>query len=180
MYPSCLSVCWNASTLAAFSVRVLVSSKPIRHTFPPFCASAASGAASAPASDISRKRRRSIPGWWDGRAAKVKGGRVTRLGSVSLLSPASTLSPLATNLTSLARAQRNRERKRRTLPHLTLDPDPSAMQFDELPRQGQAKPGAFDLLGRRPNLFELLEDGVLILRRDTHAGVADRDLHGTI
>src|SRR5215510_10287304 len=61
-------------------------------------------------------------------------------------------------ISSFATAHRDRERERRALPHLTLDQDPSAMKFDELPRQGQAKPGAFDFLGRRSDLFELFED----------------------
>jgi len=39
---------------------------PIRATFAAGCASAASDAARAPASEVSRKRRRSMPGWWGG------------------------------------------------------------------------------------------------------------------
>jgi len=41
-------------------------------TFGSCCASAASGAARAPASEVSRKRRRSMPGWWGGQCDEVK------------------------------------------------------------------------------------------------------------
>jgi len=54
------------------------------------------------------------------------------------------------------------------------------MQLYELPRQRQAKPGALHLLGRRSHLPELLEDRLLVLRRDADAGVADRDLDGPV
>ena len=40
-------------------------------TFPACCASAASGAARAPASEVSRKRRRSMLGWWGRRRSGV-------------------------------------------------------------------------------------------------------------
>src|SRR5262245_35282307 len=72
-------------------------------------------------------------------------------------------------------AHRNRKRKRRALAHLTLHPDPSAMQLDELPRQGQAEPGALDFLGRRPDLLELLENRFLILRCDPDPRIGHRD-----
>src|SRR5262245_25625405 len=77
-------------------------------------------------------------------------------------------------------AHRNRECKRRALIHCTLDPDAPAMEFDELPRQGQTKPGALDLLGGRPDLLELLEDRFLILGGNTHASVADRYLNKAV
>jgi hypothetical protein len=54
------------------------------------------------------------------------------------------------------------------------------MQLDELPRQSQAEPGAFHLLGRRPHLAELLEDGLLVLWRDADSGVADRHFHASV
>ena len=54
------------------------------------------------------------------------------------------------------------------------------MKFDELPRQGQAKPGAFDFLGRRPDLFELFEDRFLIFERDADARITHRHFDGTI
>ena len=64
--------------------------------------------------------------------------------------------------------------------HLALDPDPPAMQLDELPRQGQPEPGALHLLRRRPHLPELLEDRLLVLGRDADARVAHRDLDDPI
>jgi hypothetical protein len=51
-----LSRCRNASHIGEGSF----ARTPIRYTLPAFCASAASGAASTPASEVSRKRRRSI------------------------------------------------------------------------------------------------------------------------
>src|SRR4029453_11364074 len=56
--------------------------------------------------------------------------------------------PLHTSFTSMVR---NRERERRARTHLALDPDPSAMQLDELPRQGNPEPRALHLLGSRPH-----------------------------
>jgi hypothetical protein len=44
------------------------------------------------------------------------------------------------------------------------------MQLDELPRQGQAQASTFHLLVRSPDLPELLEDRLLVLRRDADAG----------
>jgi hypothetical protein len=43
--------------------------KPIRGILPVCCA-ATTGAARAPASEVSRKRRRSMPGWWGGYARR--------------------------------------------------------------------------------------------------------------
>src|SRR5207249_2398067 len=40
-------------------------------------------------------------------------------------------------MSSFAMTHRNCERERRALPHLTLHPDPSAMEFDELAAEGQ-------------------------------------------
>src|SRR5262245_30219196 len=77
---------------------------------------------------------------------------------------------------SFAVTHRNRERERRTHPELALHPDPAPVQLDELPTEGQPQPGALHLLLRPPHLPELLEHRLLILRRDTDAGVADRDL----
>src|ERR1051326_50016 len=76
--------------------------------------------------------------------------------------------------------QRNRERERRALSHLAFHPDPPPMQFNELPRQSQAEPGAFDLLGSRPDLLELLEDRLLILWRNPDPGVGHRDLDAAV
>jgi hypothetical protein len=40
------------------------------------CAPAASGAAQAPASEVSRKRRRSMPGWWGGSWKRSTGRQI--------------------------------------------------------------------------------------------------------
>src|SRR5262245_3728898 len=71
-------------------------------------------------------------------------------------------------------------RERRARPQLALHPDPAPVQLDELPTEGQPQPRALHLLVRRPDLPELLEDGLLILRGDADAGVADRDLYETV
>src|SRR5262249_39796828 len=71
---------------------------------------------------------------------------------------------------------RQRESERRSLAHLALHPDPPPVQFDELPGERQPKSSPLDLLVRRPHLPELLEDRLLILRGDAHAGVGDGDL----
>src|SRR5262245_66563595 len=52
------------------------------------------------------------------------------------------------------------------------------MQLYELPGQIQPEPCALDLLVRRPDLPELLEDRLLILRRNADPGVAHRHLDG--
>jgi hypothetical protein len=54
-------------------------------------------------------------------------------------------------------AQRHRERKCRARPQLTLDPDFSAVEFDELAAQRQAQPRPLRLLLRRAHLSKLLE-----------------------
>src|SRR6266478_4492707 len=73
-------------------------------------------------------------------------------------------------------AQRERERERRTDPHLTRHPDLSPVQLDELPGEGQSEPGALRLLVGRSHLPELLEHGLLIRWRDPDTAVTDRDL----
>src|SRR5262249_6545830 len=83
-------------------------------------------------------------------------------------------------ISSFATGHWYRERERRARPDLALDPDLAAVQFDELPRQGQAEPRALDLFGGHPHLLELLENRLLILRRDTDPGVTDRYLHGAV
>src|SRR2546421_9264323 len=79
-------------------------------------------------------------------------------------------------MSSFAKAHRHRKRERRPLPDLTLHPDPSAVKLDKLPAQRQPESRAFRLLVRLADLAELLEDGVLVLRRDADAPVRDRDL----
>src|SRR5204862_7583040 len=57
-----------------------------------------------------------------------------------------------------------------------LHPDLAAVQLDELPRERQPEARALVLLRViGPDLTELLEDSLLILERDAHAGVAHRD-----
>src|SRR5439155_3751053 len=73
-----------------------------------------------------------------------------------------------------------RERERRPDPDLALHPDPPAVELDELATERQAKASAFDLLRRRPDLTELLEDRLLILGSDADAGVGHRDLHQVV
>ena len=73
-------------------------------------------------------------------------------------------------------ADRQRERKRRALSRLALHPDPPTMQLDELTGEGQPEASALDLLVRPSYLPELLEDRLLVLRRDTYTSVSDRDL----
>src|SRR5215471_18588384 len=79
-------------------------------------------------------------------------------------------------ISSFAMADRQGERERRPLPGLALHPDPPAMQLDELSGERQPEPGPLDLLVRRAHLPELLEDRLLILWCDAHAGVGDGDL----
>src|SRR5262245_5107653 len=76
--------------------------------------------------------------------------------------------------------QRQAERERRAHPQLTLHPDLSTVQLDELPTQRQTQPSALHLLVSRPHLPELLEHRLLILRSDAHAGVADRDFNQAV
>jgi transposase-like protein len=77
------------------------------------------------------------------------------------------------SVSSLATTHRDGERERRALAHLALDPDPPAVQLDELPTQGQPQPRALHLLRRRSHLLELLEHLLLIFRSDADPGVAD-------
>src|SRR2546425_804478 len=83
-------------------------------------------------------------------------------------------------ISSFATAHRKRERERRARAHLTLYPDPTAMELYEFLAQRQPQPCALRLLFRTPHLPELLEDRLLILGRDAHAGVRHRDLRHTV
>src|SRR5262249_55683474 len=83
-------------------------------------------------------------------------------------------------ISSFAMAHRNRERERRAHALLALHPDPPAVEFHELPAQGEAEPRALDLLCGCAHLAELLEDLLLILRSNANPGIADRDLHEAI
>src|SRR4029450_1396278 len=73
-----------------------------------------------------------------------------------------------------AATHREREREDRTRADLALHPDLAAVEFHKLPTQGQSHPCALHLLVRRPDLPELLEYRLLVLRRDPDPGVADR------
>src|SRR5215468_10566622 len=68
---------------------------------------------------------------------------------------------------------RNRERKCRAFALLALHPDPPTVKLHKLPAQSQPQPRALHLLRRRPDLPELLEHRLLILRGDPDTGVAD-------
>src|SRR5215475_1393298 len=81
---------------------------------------------------------------------------------------------------SLLTAGRQRERERRAGSRLALHPDPAGMQLDELAGERQPEPGALHLLVRRPHLPELLEDRLLILRRDADPSIAHGDLHAAV
>src|SRR4030095_9519422 len=74
---------------------------------------------------------------------------------------------------SFVKAHRDRERESRADSNLALHPDPRAVDLHELPTHGKPQPGALDLLGRCPDLAELLEHRLLILRGDAHSGIAD-------
>src|SRR5262245_45837370 len=74
----------------------------------------------------------------------------------------------------------NRERERRANPYLALDPDPPAMQLDELPAQGKAQPGAFLLRRADPHLTKFLEDSLQVFRRDSDPRIADRHLDRSV
>src|SRR5262244_570517 len=87
---------------------------------------------------------------------------------------------LKTSINSCATTHRHRERERRALPNLALDPDLAAVQLDEFPRQCQPQSRALDLPVRSPDLPELLEHRLLILRRDADPGVGDRDLNHAV
>jgi hypothetical protein len=60
-------------------------------------------------------------------------------------------------------------------PSWLLTQDPPTVELDELPAQREPEPSALHLLVRRPDLPELLEHRLLILRRDPDACIADGD-----
>src|SRR2546422_826002 len=85
-----------------------------------------------------------------------------------------------TRISSFATAHRDRERERRTHAHLTLYPNPAAVEFDELSAQGQTEAGPLGLLFGCPDLPELLEHRLLVRERDADPRIADRHLHGPV
>src|SRR4029434_1344594 len=66
------------------------------------------------------------------------------------------------NLVGLVR-QGHRDREGGAASHLTLYPDPSPVQLNELPRDREAEPGTLHFLRSRPYLAELLKHRLLIL-----------------
>src|SRR5215813_14502890 len=73
-------------------------------------------------------------------------------------------------------AARQRERERRSLSHLTLHPDPPAVQLYKLPAQGEPQPRALRLLLRPAHLPEFLEHCLLVFGSNSNAGIRHRDL----
>ena len=72
--------------------------------------------------------------------------------------------------------ERNREEEPAARAELALDPDPSAVQLDELARDRETESRAvMRARRRRVDLRELAEDQIVMLRRDADAGVADFD-----
>src|SRR5262245_59996011 len=66
---------------------------------------------------------------------------------------------------------RQRERERGAHAHRALDPDAPAVQLHELARESQAEPGPLALPGViAADLAKLLEDGLVVFRRDAYAG----------
>ena len=81
----------------------------------------------------------------------------------------------------MGEADRQRECKRRSLPHFALHPDFSAVHFDEFPGQAQSQPGALAFLSVvSPYLTKLLKDCFVIFRRDADARVGDRNDYHTV
>src|SRR5262245_59646350 len=74
----------------------------------------------------------------------------------------------------------DRESERRALAHLTLHPNPPAVELYKFSDQGKPEAGALDFLGGRPHLAELLEDLFLILRGNADPGIVHRDLHESV
>src|SRR6266436_6189129 len=72
------------------------------------------------------------------------------------------------------------EREGRSAPHLALHPQAAAVELDELSRQREAETGALALVRGVAHLAELLEDRLLVLRRDADPGVGDRHLDGAV
>src|SRR5713101_6032780 len=77
---------------------------------------------------------------------------------------------------SFATAHRECEGEGRADADPARNPDPPAVELDELPGERQPESSAFDLLVCRPHLSELLEDRLLILGRDADSGIRHRNL----
>src|SRR6185295_12256084 len=68
----------------------------------------------------------------------------------------------------------------RALARRALEPEPAAVQLDELARDGKPEPRALGSRRAGANLAEFLEHGFLVLRRDADAGVAHRYLDAIV
>src|SRR6185295_19704545 len=73
MYPSSRSFSGRRFDITGVALRTPGVSTPRRYTFPAGCASPANGQTAAPANEVSRKRRRSMRGWWGRRRSGVNG-----------------------------------------------------------------------------------------------------------
>src|SRR5262249_1757482 len=97
----------------------------------------------------------------------------SRAGTGDMSSPGGLASALVAR-TPVVNPHGQREGERGPLADVALDPDPPALQLDELLGQGQAEPRPLLLPGVVPaDLAELLEDGRLVPGRDPDARVAD-------
>src|SRR5207247_325677 len=85
-------------------------------------------------------------------------------------------STIRTSSSATPPSDRQREPEGAATAQRALDPQPSAVQLDEAPRQGQPEAGALGAGAR----IELVEDQLLVVRRDAGARVADGDLDGAV
>src|SRR4051812_21999300 len=103
--------------------------------------------------------------------------RRTSRASRMFFSLSSTIRTVSAAIASRDRLEGKREAERAALAGSALDPQPATVQLDQPPRQRQAKARSLRMQARgAPGLAKLLEDDVLILRRDPRPGVGDRDL----
>src|SRR5688572_9648854 len=72
--------------------------------------------------------------------------------------------------------KRQGKRERGAFPHFALHPDSSAVHFDKLLRQREAKSGALRLSGVPSHLLKFEETPFSVLRRDSRPCVAHLDL----
>src|SRR2546422_6740036 len=77
-----------------------------------------------------------------------------------------------TRISSFATAHRDRECEGRSAAHFALHPDLAPVELDELAAKGQPEPRPFLLRRAGPDLAELFEHGLLVLRRNADPGVA--------
>src|SRR5437016_5323792 len=77
-------------------------------------------------------------------------------------------------------ARGNRERERGSATHFALHPQATAVELDELSRQREPEAGALALARGVAHLAKLLEDRLLVRRRDAEPGVGDRHFDGAV